>query len=251
MRLSDVMKGLNVRSNNGQGSKRVGILGSAFDPPHFGHFLLAQLALQTGELDDIWLVPSPERWDKSPVAGPQERLSWLKTALSECPKNLKNHLLVSDIELKLSNYRGTYWLLQHLRQMHPETSFSLILGWDSFQGIPQWRDPTTGTLNGFELLKTTRLYVTPRATHANTTHFEHPATHPGGVVMLPALDDPAAGDIHWLAGSSQREVAALSSSLVRAAFAGGESLCFLFPKAQRAIEESKIYTEIPRKNVNG
>lgn len=223
-----------------ESEKRVGILGAAFDPAHYGHFLLAQLALQTGELDEIWLIPSPERWDKSPVGTGQQRLEWLNMAVRECPPALKGRLTVSDVELRLPTYRGTFWLLSQLRRTHPKTLFSLILGWDSFVGIPKWRDPTTGTLNGEELLKSTRFYVSPRAS-SHEFSAEHPHEHPQGVVMLPALDDPLAGDVQWLKGCGQNAAAALSSSLIRAAIARGENLNFIFPKVQEEILKSQIY----------
>ncbi|MEN9826853.1 MAG: hypothetical protein RI953_2598 [Pseudomonadota bacterium] len=220
--------------------KRIGILGAAFDPPHFGHFLLAQMALNTGEIDEIWMVPSPERWDKSPVAPGQQRLSWLQMAVRECPAELKSKLTVSDVELQLPTYRGTQWLLSQLRRTHPAASFALILGWDSFVGIPKWRDPTTGILNGDELLRTTRLYVSPRALSPEFAT-EHPTSHPNGVVMLPSLDEPTAGNIDWMKGIQRNEVAALSSSLVRTALGKGERLRFIFSDVEKEIFESRIY----------
>lgn len=220
--------------------KNIGLLGAAFDPPHYGHFLLAQLALATGELDEIWLVPSPERWDKSPVGSAQQRLAWLNMALRECPQHLKSKLSVSDVELQLPSYRGTFWLLSQLRRTHPQSNFSLILGWDSFMGIPNWRDPTTGTLNGEELLKTTRLYVSPRAASQEFAT-PRPKINRNSVVLLPALDDPAAGDVSWIQGTSQGAVAALSSSLIRAALAGHENVPFIFPKVQKEITDCCAY----------
>lgn len=229
-----------MSTQTAQNPKRIGLLGAAFDPPHYGHFLLAQIALNTGELDEIWLIPSPARWDKSPVGKAQQRLTWLNRALSEAPPHLRSKLMVSDVELQLPAYRGTYWLLSQLRRTHPETQFSLILGWDSFIGIPTWRDPTTGSLNGEELLKTTRLYVSPRAA-SHEYSAEHPDKHPNGVVMLPALDAPEAGNTDWLKGTNQIAVAALSSSLVRAALGRGERLPFLFPSVEEEIIRSGVY----------
>lgn len=235
--LSQVKPYADAKSNI---QERIGLLGAAFDPPHFGHFLLAQIALQTGELDQIWMMPSPERWDKSPIGSSQQRLSWLHQAMKVCPPHLKKSLVISDIELQLPAYRGTYWLLSQLRRTHPQATFSLILGWDSFVSIPQWRDPTTGTLNGNELLTTTRIYVTPRAADAAAIS-EHPSAHPNGVVMLPALDDPAAGDIGWLEGLTHNQAAALSSSLVRSALRKQEPLRFLFTDVENEIRQSGVY----------
>ncbi|MBM3381928.1 MAG: nicotinate-nicotinamide nucleotide adenylyltransferase [Betaproteobacteria bacterium] len=221
--------------------KRVGILGAAFDPPHYGHLLLAQLALNTQELDEIWLIPSPERWDKKPVASHAHRLAWLTRAAALCPDELRKHLRVSDVELKLPTYRGTHWLLEEMRRQNKGCSFALILGWDSFVGIPQWRDPTTGTMNGAELLATTRCYVSPRASSELPEPIKHPAPHGGGVVMLPALDAPEAGDISWMTGVAQNQVAALSSSLIRTALKSGSDIKFMFPELQKEIIESKAY----------
>jgi nicotinate (nicotinamide) nucleotide adenylyltransferase len=221
--------------------KRIGILGAAFDPPHFGHLLLAQLAINTNELDEIWLIPSPERWDKKPVASNAVRFAWLTQALSLCPEQFRKHMRVSDVELKLPTYRGTYWLLEELRRQNKNCSFSLVLGWDSFVGIPQWRDPTTGTINGAQLLADTRCYVSPRANSDLAEPVKHPSPHAGGVVMLPALDAPEAGDISWMGGTTLIQVAALSSSLIRSALKSGTELQFMFPELQKEIVKSKVY----------
>jgi nicotinic acid mononucleotide adenylyltransferase len=148
---------------------------------------------------------------------------------------------VSDIELTLPAYRGTHWLLEELRRQNKTWTFSLVLGWDSFVGIPQWRDPTTATMNGAELLARTRCFVSPRASSELPVPIKHPAPHGGGVVMLPALDSPEAGDVTWMTGVTQIQVAALSSSLIRTALNSGSKLQFLFPELQKEIVQSKIY----------
>ncbi|NBX18645.1 MAG: nicotinate-nicotinamide nucleotide adenylyltransferase [Proteobacteria bacterium] len=231
-----------MKPQESENTKKIGILGAAFDPPHFGHFLLAQTALATQEIDEIWLVPSPDRWDKKLIGPAEQRLSWLQAALKDCPAHLKQKLSVSDIELRLPAYRGTFWLLSQLRRTHPDTQFSLILGWDSFLSLPAWRDPTTNVINGDEILKTTRLYVSPRPVHPDAAQ-PHPANHPNGIVMLPALDDPSSGDVSWMGGITRSAVAALSSSLVRAALARGENIPFVFSKLQTEIEKSDVYTK--------
>jgi|GEM_PF-353715 len=220
---------------------RIGLLGAAFDPPHFGHLRLAQLALNSHEIDEIWLVPSPERWDKKPVASAEHRVAWLKAAVNLSPHELRSRLQVTDIELQQPTYRGTYQLILQLSQLYLDKSFTLVLGWDSFVGIPAWRDPTTGELNGDKLLKSTRCLVSPRANSQTIEHSPHPAPHNGGVVMLPALDDPEAGDIDWMVGVNALQVAALSSSLIRTAIATNTPLEFLFPEIEKQIRDGGDY----------
>lgn len=222
--------------------KKIGLLGAAFDPPHFGHLLLAQTALQAAQLDEIWLIPSPSRWDKSLVASGQQRLEWLRAAVSLCPEVLRKKLRVSDIELKQPAYRGTYWLVEELRRQNPSTLFSLVLGWDSFVGIPSWRDPTTSTMNGEQLLASTHCFVSPRPNAQEFTIVPHPAPHEGGVTMLPALDDPRVGTVNWMPGVSQIQIAALSSSLIRSALKQRQDVVFMFPEVQNEILKSGTYS---------
>jgi hypothetical protein len=60
--------------------------------------------------------------------------------------------------------------------------------------------------------------------------------------MLPALDDPSAGDVSWMMGVTQIQVSALSSSLIRTTLKSGSPISFLFPDVQKEIIESGIYS---------
>lgn len=226
-------------------SKHIGLLGAAFDPPHFGHFLLAQLALEKGNLDEIWLMPCPARWDKKPVASGQQRTHWLELAMALCPTGLKEKLYLCQDELKQKEYRGTNWLVNELRLKHPLKTFALILGWDSFVSIPAWRDPVTNSMNGNELLKSTRCFVSPRATSAASS-VPHPHHHNGGVVMLPALDSVDPKSITWMEELSPIQVAALSSSLIRTAIASKSAPKFIFSDVQESIINSRCYEQVPQ-----
>jgi cytidyltransferase-like protein len=37
---------------------KIGILGGSFDPPHFGHILIAQQILELTGIDQVWLLPN-------------------------------------------------------------------------------------------------------------------------------------------------------------------------------------------------
>ncbi len=221
--------------------KKVGLLGAAFDPPHFGHLLLAQLALNTGRLDEVWLMPCPARWDKTPRATGQLRSLWLEQSIAHCPDRLRSKLQVNPFELNQSVYRGTHWLVTQLRAMHSANTFSLILGWDSFVSVPAWRDPSTGSMNGNDLLESTHCFVCPRAT-ASIASMPHPEHHQGGVTILPALDSVDPRSIDWMGGVGPLQVSALSSSLVRTAIASGEVILFNFADVQDNILKSGAYT---------
>ena len=44
--------------------KNVAIMGGAFDPVHMDHVTVARLCLRNNLCDEVWFVPSPDRWDK-------------------------------------------------------------------------------------------------------------------------------------------------------------------------------------------
>ena len=58
-------------------SKSVAIFGGAFDPVHRDHVRLARLCLDLKLCDELWFVPSPDRWDKKLFASPADRLAML------------------------------------------------------------------------------------------------------------------------------------------------------------------------------
>ena len=117
-------------------SKRIGIFGGAFDPPHLGHVLGAVWAQAVAPLDAIWVVPVAQAhpWGKEPCPFPF-RLELCRAAFADLP-----FVQVSDAESR--NPTGfTVDLLRLLRQEHPSTRWSLIVGTDQAQAFDGWREP--------------------------------------------------------------------------------------------------------------
>src|SRR5699024_11814022 len=60
---------------------RIGLLGGTFDPPHIGHFIIAQEVKTALELDEVWFMPTNQPPHKEPAYFSSEtRLSMLKQA---------------------------------------------------------------------------------------------------------------------------------------------------------------------------
>ena len=62
--------------------KNVAVLGGAFDPVHKDHMRVARTCLDRGFCDEVWFMPSPDRWDKQLNASPEDRFAMLELAFS-------------------------------------------------------------------------------------------------------------------------------------------------------------------------
>jgi len=122
-------------SESGQRSKKIGILGGTFNPPHLGHLLVAEEALQQLKLDAIWIIPVaiPPHKSVSKVALAKHRLAMCK-ALFSGAKSLR----VSDVEIRAGGKSYTYDTIVKLRRRYSKARFYFIVGSDGIEQIPTW-----------------------------------------------------------------------------------------------------------------
>ncbi len=211
--------------------KQVGILGSAFDPPHYAHAAMAIVALEKGSLDEIWLCPSPNRWDKTPVAPLDSRIPWTAMLAQElCSRNYP--VQVSTEEIAFGEYRGSYVFLKHLSSQYEDICFRPLVGLDAWNSLHLWRDPVTGVRNGEILRKEFSFLVFPRGQDTppclESPHLLMPSLATLEKELTAILPCPSIGD--------------LSSSLVRSALAESNSMPFVFPEIEKTVRESQYYT---------
>lgn len=118
--------------------KRVAIFGGTFDPPHLGHFILAEQIKNRFELADIIFMPAgqPPHKKNKEISPNQQRLKMLKLAVD---KNQKFSL--SDWEINKDGYSYTAKTLsQFVPQIDAEEVF-FIIGADSLADIFKWKEP--------------------------------------------------------------------------------------------------------------
>lgn len=140
--------------------KNVAVLGGAFDPVHKDHVTVAKTCLDRGFCDEVWFMPSPDRWDKTLNASPEDRFAMLELAFSG-----DTRLVLSDLEIQQGDFRGSYVFLMGLKEKFPDINFRLLTGADTYEGIPHWRDPMNffGTnYNGHLLLRDVELIIFAR-----------------------------------------------------------------------------------------
>ncbi len=119
---------------------RIGILGGSFNPPHKAHREMAVRALETYDLDAVFLMPSnipPHKSNKEYVSD-EHRLRMVKLLID----SMKNdHIKASDFELKKGGVSYTYETLRELLDEHPGDRLYFILGGDSLEAFDTWREP--------------------------------------------------------------------------------------------------------------
>lgn len=154
-------------------SKTIAIFGGAFDPVHQDHVSIGRMVIERNLADEVWFVPSPDRWDKMLYATAEHRLAMLRLAIGD-----ETRFIVSDLEIRLGEFRGTYQFLRTLAEAAPDSSFRLVIGADSYASIPKWRDPLRfyGTeFNGDLLLREFGLILFARVGYTLPNLDEHVA----------------------------------------------------------------------------
>jgi len=189
---------------------RIGLYFGSFNPIHHGHLLIASYILQHTSLEQVWFVVSPQNPLKpaASLLNEYHRLYLVQLAI-EGAKDLK----AQDIEFKLPKPSYTSDTLTYLQEKYPTHEFSIIMGSDSFQNLPRWK-------NANWLLKNYSIYVYKRPEHE----------------QLPVY--PGAKDIQIL----QAPLLPISSTTIRQYIKEGKSIRFLVPeKVREEIERNGYY----------
>ena len=131
---------------------KIGIYGGSFNPVHFGHVGLAKWVIENTDLDELWLLVTPNNPLKKAdtLAPEQQRLAAVREAIKDVP-----HVIASDFEFSLPRPSYTANTLRALQVAHPEHSFTLVIGEDNWAIFTQWRE--------YEyILSNFRIFVYPR-----------------------------------------------------------------------------------------
>lgn len=120
-----------------QNKKKVGIMGGAFNPIHYGHLRVAEEVRMELGFEKILFVPSGNPPLKTrDLADAYHRYEMTRLSVDTNP-----FFDISDIECGGSRKSYTVETLTTLGKRHPENEFFLILGSDSFLDIPAWYQP--------------------------------------------------------------------------------------------------------------
>ena len=116
---------------------KIGIYGGSFNPVHFGHVGLAKWVIENTDLDELWLLVSPNNPLKPAglLAPEEERLAAVRDAI----KGIEG-LKASDFEFSLPRPSYTANTLRELQKDYPEHEFTLVIGEDNLAIFDRWRE---------------------------------------------------------------------------------------------------------------
>ena len=136
---------------------KIGIYGGSFNPIHFGHTGLAQWVVNNTDLDEIWLMVSPNNplKDTSILADEQVRLIEARKAIANIQSPIAKQIVVSDFEFHLPRPNSTANTLRELQKQYPQHEFTLIIGEDNLNIFNKWREYQY-------ILENYRIFVYPR-----------------------------------------------------------------------------------------
>jgi nicotinate-nucleotide adenylyltransferase len=116
----------------------IGVLGSAFNPPHLGHLALAQEALWQLGLAEVILVPTGEAPHKRIADDPGKNVRMEMTRLAA---EDDERFSVSALEVEREGPSYTYESLEALAQERGDRQLVFVMGADAAVGLESWRDP--------------------------------------------------------------------------------------------------------------
>jgi nicotinate-nucleotide adenylyltransferase len=114
---------------------KVGILGGTFDPPHYGHLLIANEVLSELNLDEIWFMPNqePPHKKKSESVENNDRLQMLELSIEGNPA-----FKIEKIELERTGPSFTVDTMKILNERFSDHQFFFIIGADMIEYLPKW-----------------------------------------------------------------------------------------------------------------
>ena len=118
---------------------RLGVLGGTFDPPHFGHLVIAQEAAFALGLERVLFAPArmPPHKLGEPLTPAGHRIRMTELAIAGSPTF---ELSTADLEGTGPSY--TLDLIDRLKAERGSwAEIAFIVGMDSLAELPSWREP--------------------------------------------------------------------------------------------------------------
>ncbi|MFM8916793.1 MAG: nicotinate (nicotinamide) nucleotide adenylyltransferase [Bacteroidota bacterium] len=189
---------------------KTGLFFGSFNPVHVGHMVIAQYMAEFTDLEQVWLVVSPQNPLKPSASLLQDyhRFEMVRIAVGDYPK-----LKASKIEFGLPRPSYTVDTLAYLREEYPDRQFVPIMGTDNLENLHKWK-------NWESILQEHELYVYPRPNHNGGSLVSHPK-------------------VKLITGTPLMEI---SASFIRTAISQKKDVRYMLPQeVYRYLDEMNFY----------
>jgi nicotinate-nucleotide adenylyltransferase len=132
--------------------ERWGILGGTFDPPHYGHLVIAEQTREALDLAGVLFMPAaqpPHKLERD-ITPAAQRSEMVALAIADNPA-----FSLLTIELERGGPSYSVDSLERLSADRPGQEFVFIVSVEAARQMPTWRDPQ-------RLLELTEVAVVPR-----------------------------------------------------------------------------------------
>jgi nicotinate-nucleotide adenylyltransferase len=131
---------------------QIGLYFGSFNPIHNGHLIIANHILNETEVKKVWFVVSPQNpfKESASLLKDYDRLFLVQKAIEG-----NDNFRAIDIEFSLPRPSYTSHTLAYLREKYPSYDFRIIMGSDSFQNLPAWKN-AQNIIDNYSLLVYTR-----------------------------------------------------------------------------------------------
>ena len=135
---------------------KIVIYGGAFSPPHIGHAIALDAILRLFLCDEIWVMPSANRKDKTMDVDGEDRVQMLTILVRDLFSDTPTPIKISRLEIERPKLTTTHRTKQELYQIYSDAEFYFVIGSDIFPDIE------TKWFEGKELYRTTHFIVLQR-----------------------------------------------------------------------------------------
>lgn len=175
----------------------IGIMGGTFNPIHVGHAIIANYIIQNTDIDQLWLMVSPENPFKTGQAMINEGQ---RLRMVEMVTRRLDNVITSGFELTLPRPSYTIDTLNALKAKFPSDNFTLVIGADNWAVFNKWRSHD-------EIISNFKIVVYPRVGY--------------DIVIPPEMSDQVI--------AADAPVIEVSSSKIREQLSMGHDMRFFMP----------------------
>ena len=120
--------------------KKTGLFFGSFNPVHTGHMIIANYMANYTDLDEVWMVVSPQNPHKlkANLANDYDRLHLVRLAIGD---NIK--IKASNVEFDLPKPSFTVDTLTYLKEKYSTKEFVLLMGGDNLSTLNKWKNYET------------------------------------------------------------------------------------------------------------